>query len=265
MDFNTEIAKQQIDLSLEGIDAPLLDNPDPEFDESLGLDLSSLTDSDLYNPEADEFEEAEVSVPSLEQDIIRFLSENPSCVTALHKNPEAALEFISEQLDLDGVIELYRSNPDFNVFINAIAQGFLVSDNFVKVIPNTVKIFFITSELLESIHLRNLANINMYKSTPAIFDFKPESINALGSVYKQHQGTYKSLYNYLQAYCYKPVVGEKNSISVLDFDDMTIAKSIVKSSKGITAGLNKLKAAGCDQSRLNRLTVLAKALRDSKQ
>ena len=267
MEFNTEFnntpyneeLNKMFDTETDGVE---LETADPEFTDS-DLELSALyAQPDL---ELEQEEQKEITIPEAMVDVISYLSSNPSVVKQLAKGiDKAKLEFIGNESGIN-VTDLYKQSIPFNILLNAVSRGIITSDNFPADIPNTVKIYFITPNQSDSIHHRVISGVHMFKSTPAITDLTKDQINSLGSVYKTHKGNYKSLYNFLQTECYKPLVEQnEETLPVLAFDDITLAKSAAKSSKPLQASLDKLKRAGCPEKRLTKISLLAKALRDNK-
>lgn len=267
MEFNTEFnaTSQNEELNKlfdETVNEVVIDDTDPEYTDS-EIELSSLYDQpDL---ELEQEEQKEITIPEAMVDVISYLSSNPSVVKQLAKGIDTAkLEFIGNESGIN-VTDLYRDDISFNILINAIARGIITADNFPADIPSTVKIYFITPSQSDSIHHRVISGIHMFKSTPAITGLTKDQINSLGSVYKTHKGNYKSLYNFLQTECYKPLVEQnEETLPILAFDDITLAKSAAKSSNPLQASLDKLKRAGCPEKRLTKISLLAKALRDNK-
>lgn len=259
IEFNQADVNSQLNLDLD--EQLLLDNSEPDFEDGT-LDLGILYD---LPEEVQADEVVNLTDEQAIEAIIDTLSDNPTIVTSLSKSINASnLRMISDEVGVD-VSELYKTSDKINMLINAIAQGVIVGEGFTKTVPNTIKIFFVTSKLRDSVHLRNIGGVGMYKATPAITDFTEDSVNTLGSVYKTHKGEYKSIYAFIKASCYSPVsVKSDNEFPILDFDDITIAKSLAKSSKGLNAGLSKLKASGCPPQRISKISILAKALIDKK-
>jgi len=254
--FNLQDTNSQLDLSL---DAELLDNSEPTFDDS-NLDLNSLDDIDPYTaPET----KPKLSYEDKYNAIISYLSENPNYVINLSKGiTNSNLDMLSSALDYD-VEDLYSTDVNFNIFINGIAQGIITGPNFPKSIPNTLKIFYVTSDLKDSIHFRNMGSMSVYKSTPAITSISEESVNSLNSTYKTHTSAFSSLYSFLKDACYKPYVKESPmGVDILSYDNKAIATHLSKSKRGVDAGLNKLIKVGCPKVRLQKISILAKALKD---
>lgn len=245
-----------------GIDALAVELDDNSADLELGnLDLGDL--DHIYDAESSE--PTQLTGKQKLDAIVEKLSANPSILQQLSKGvTDSKLGMLSHSVGFDVVAD-YNSSDAFNIFINALAQGYICGDNFRDVVPCGIKLHYVPESKSDSVHLFKTGDYEVYKSTPAIRDFSEEAISKLSPLFKGKLDSFSSLYKLLQDCCHKPVVvGSANdSTSILAFDNLTLAKKVAKS-RSWKKSIAILKQAGCDDERLKKISILAKSIKDNK-
>lgn len=259
--FTDESHTTALDLNL---DEDFLDNSSPQFEDSL-LNLSSL---DAYQ----DFQDEEKPPLSLDHKqkcdlLVEYLDSNPLLTLSLNKAvTDSKLNTLSEVLGYN-VNELYSSDLEYNMLLNALAQGIVITANSPSSIKSPVKMFYAAGVVKDSIHMHKPSgtNLTLYKTTPVLNSFDKPSIDSLSAFYAIHSNLFQgSLHSFVKDTTYNPVsvVGNGDS-AYLAFDNLTLASKLL-SRGNVTGGLKKLKALGASEVRLNKIALLVKTLKDNK-
>lgn len=251
--FDRRLAVSQ----LECDQADMMDNSVPIL--ASGLRIGDLESMDIYGESSSSDISPDIPFTSKEvQDaVMEYLSENTGVVRKLARGiNEQVLSSISGPVCFD-VVHAARESVNFNIFLGAISKGYLVSDNFINEISATLKIAYVPEKKVQSVHFKRTAQTRIYRAQPAIEYFNAETIKEVSAYVGQGM---PNLYEFLSTECRTDLGdGHVAERSILDADDMTLAKALSNSQGGI----KRLKDAGCDSTRLKNLSILAKALRDS--
>ncbi len=258
-DFTFDTPDEDLSLGM-GLPEELLDS-----DAEIALGNLDLGDLDLEYVAPVESTPVTLSTKQKCDAIVRKLSTKPDLLTHLNKGvTEAKLTMLSHSVGFDVKAD-YESDDTFNMFINALAQGYISGDNFRDVVPNGIKIHFVPEDKMDSIHLHKSGDCLLYKSTPAITEFNQEAINTLSSVFRGRLESFGSLYKALQDACYKPLASAapSDATSILAWDNLTLAKKIA-GSRDPARSVEIIQRAGCSTARLNKIKILAKSIKDNK-
>jgi hypothetical protein len=264
----SKIIMKASDYTFEAVDEDItfgMGMPNELSDSEGELELSTLDLSSLDYEQLEDKAVPELTSKQKFDKIAEKLSSKPDLVSHLSRGVTSSrLGLLSSAVGYDVEGE-YNSNPLFNMFINGLAQGFITSDNFRDTVPNSIKVHYVPESKQDSIHLHNSGTIQMYKSTPAIMAFDEDSIGKLSHLYKGKLDAFSSLYKRLHDACYRPVAVHvaTDDSSLLAFDNLTLAQKVSKS-RDWNKSIAIIKKAGASASRLNKISILAKSIKDNK-
>ena len=170
---------------------------------------------------------------------------------------------------------LYTTSSDFKALINAVASGFVVTAGIERVVPNSIKMYYKTAKDGNSNLLSVKANKVFMGTLPCITAFDEASVNEVQnyvSTISMQVRNGLSLFDFVNTSSLKrldsSVVPDSSNLvtdSVLfrNMDVQSLAEYImVKFPDNVDDGLALARANGTDENKLQRTSLLMKAVKD---
>lgn len=190
--------------------------------------------------------------PDLPKILVRNL---PAALTSLQVSMEEAFGLMGVDL-----LEYYKENEEFKLFINLVGVGVIVGTNYIKSVPNDFKLVYFDEDPSKSLSVHNSSIGYLYKGLPIISFISKANFNStFGQAYKQvkipreFNGDYAAYFS--KFFEDKPVFDRLDEIDVTFFSDMDIAELISNGNKFVMSAMTKL-----PKKRINNIMVLAKAM-----
>lgn len=171
---------------------------------------------------------------------------------------------------------VYHSSNDFKLFVNAMANGFLVTAGIEKTIPNNIKLYFQTPLDVKSMDMNIKAGYQFKGNLPCVTAFDTDSVNRVQAfvrtVSSQVSTASKglSLFDFINTKGVKfktPFVSNNNILSeqviLKSMDVKQLAGYLTsKFNNDLDKGLQFAQENGVDDNKLQRVSMLIKAVRD---
>lgn len=236
-----------------------------ELDLTAGLDFSNLMEADLRDDIELDFVPENIN---LIDETNKVFSSNPSMLKMLAKDfsvknmrmIESAMQY---PVDL---VSAYASDEDFKAYLKFAIKGFVVGKGYETVIPNTVKLFLIDSDNEDNLNIRSFQSSLMWKSFPAIKSMDKEAINAQIKFFPTHATIGKELFAIMEEECSEiemENLGTESKVNIAMYDNHTLATALSKKAD-FTLGTKNLLKAGLGEERVKTISILAKAIKDSR-
>jgi len=223
--------------------------------------------------------QGEITVPEAMVNSITALRNQPNIIKAMSLDMVGSLSSLASVYEATNkhkidVESLYNTNDDYKHFLNAIASGFVVTAGIEKVISNPIKLYFLTS-FDGNVDMSIKAGYLFMGVYPTITSFDSNSVNKVQSLVRtvnnlvSTQGSGLNLMNFIIK---KGLEANKSTIKntdlvsdkvlVRNMDTKQLAELIIGKFSNVNDGIKFAKENGVNDEKLQKVSMLIKALKD---
>jgi len=227
-------------------------------------------------------EEGEITIPTaIENTIIAMRGQSKILKAMAMSVTDESLGMLSKAYTAKhnhsiDIVGLYKSNPTYKNTINAMANGFLVTAGIESIIANPIKLYFKTDLDNQAMDMNLKAGYEFKGNLPCITAYDSSSINRVQAFVRTVASQVSTAGKGLSLFEFINSQGNKFQAPVVDNNTILSDKVVLKGmnikqlaeyltrkfSSNLDLGLQFARDNGVGENKLQRVSMLIKAVRD---